>query len=117
MQFLSALQLRNQRVADVIFLKRGGNCLFLPSVFHCLSSLGSIVAVWVHSSRIHEGARIQVCGIQKSSQFCWGGVACLFWDSEDLHFAFVDVALNLQCFFPMMNFAVYKFYLSRGLSI
>lgn len=43
-----------------------------------------------------------------------GGAGCLFWDGEDVYFAFVDVALNLQCLFPMMSFATYKFYLSSG---
>lgn len=43
-----------------------------------------------------------------------GGAGRLFWDGEDVYFAFVDVALNLQCLFPMMSFATYKFYLSSG---
>lgn len=88
MEFLSALRLRSQRDGDVlIFLKRGGNWLFLPSVFQYLSSLGSVVAVWFHSCSIHEGAGIQVCGIQKSSQFCWGelGVYCEILKMYILH--------------------------------
>lgn len=45
-----------------------------------------------------------------------GGAGCLFWNSEDVYFAFIDVALNLQCLFPIMSFAMYNLYLSRGLS-
>lgn len=74
------------------------------------------MAGWFHSCSTYAGAGMQVCGFQKSSQFCWGEMDAYSWGSKDVYFTSVDVALSLQCLFPMMGFAMYKFYLSRGLS-